>query len=86
MEGKKLLVVSAYRNKHLEEIFDYYSEAYSADFVFSSERKRLYNRMQHGLKAKQDVVDTLQAKRDAAKEKTNDDSKRSNKRKKKSKN
>jgi pescadillo len=54
--------------------------------VMSKKRKRLYNRMQHGLKAKQDVVDTLQAKRDAAKEKTNDDSKRSNKRKKKSKN
>ena len=37
--------------------------------VMSKKRKRLYNRMQHGLKAKQDVVDSLQAKRDAAKEK-----------------
>ena len=39
--------------------------------VMNKKRKRLYNRMQHGLKAKQDVVDTLQAKREkaAAKEK-----------------
>jgi len=52
--------------------------------VMSKKRKRLYKRMQHGLKAKQDVVDTLQAKREAAQEKE-DDTQGNKKKKKKSK-
>ena len=49
--------------------------------VMSKKRKRLYNRMQHGIKAKQAITDNLMKKRHAAEEAS--DEQQLNKKKKK---